>query len=1499
MDRTAFYRLIGLCILWSFTSSLWAQTETFPQDPDGFIQTFTRNLKDTKREELIAAADRLQKLYTEGTLSAGMVGDMILPASLMVERRMGPETYLLPFAQGAAGIAGYNHGEERFSQWAAIQVSLLESTNSPNNKGQKNWLEFSNIFFNENALTISRTRSWLIDAQGYEFKIVGNNVEVFFPLAELSGIVTGDTIVVQRTRGTFSLADNLWKGVQGRIDFQRAGLSPSKVYVDFRAYQIDLSGSSITIDTAELTYIPLLDKPLAGRFVDKLVVNNETSKTDYPQFRSFGNDPLAVELYPNVRYIGSFSLKGFRFQGFGSSKERAILEFYDNNNRLAVRALTSKSFLDDKDRIYSDDAQVTLYVIEDSIFHPNVKLRFDQLTGELLLSRENKGATSSPFYSSFHYIETNPDQIRWDINDSLMIIGPTMGIGNKEIEFRSLNLFDEQLFTEIQGVVSYHPLVIMKRLVDRTQGRREFQTLELAQEFNRSLTVEGVQSILYELMLEGFIFYDKPEETVHVLDNTINYVLSKGKKIDYDVIKIKSDATNSGINARLNMQNGNMELQGVFEVNLSDSQFVRIFPKGKKLKLLANRDMLFDGTIFGGSSDFYGEDFRFSYDSFSVSMNAIDSMVMFVPTGEKDKYGNPVTAALNTTISGLSGTLYIDYPSNKSGIVDFEEYPYFKSNQPALATYDKPGVLQGAYDAERFFFEVDKFELDSLDNIDPTRMGFAGTLKSDGIFPDLRQNLKVMPDRSLGFKMDAPANGLDLYEGKARFYDELSLSNEGLLGNGRIEYLTTVLESKRFVFFPDSTKGIVDSVHIRRQNTGVVFPEVYNTGVALNWKPSSDSMILSVRNSPFTFFGGLTSMSGQINVTPKGLLGSGTMDWPEAKAVSKSFRFGAMSLETDSAGFVIKSPLADLAALRLPNAYAKVDFETRTGTFRANDESEYTDLPFNKYQTTVNDFAWDMNAGRIDFNTSGREYSQFRSLDKKQEGLSFQAKAGTYDMTDHILQLSGVPYIAVGDAHIIPSEGNVVVEQNAIIRTLENARIVFDSLYAYHYIEPATVRILGRNVMKAEGDYRYVNRLNMEQIIYFDDISEVIQPSEIGDTLYETVARGIVSDSIPFYLDPKVLYKGPVTLTSSSEKVAFNGYAKLNLADTTYPAGWFAMSDALDADDFLINIDGVLGENKDTAVVGIYRLFGSTELYPSILAPTRRSKDKEIMRIKGFVQFRAEDNSFLFGDPDKADGFSNKGTLMSFNDADGTVEADAALNLMTDFGLCQVGAAAVTKKLTEDSVWLFRSTLGIKLILTEDLLAQFGKLFYDYNLDAEYLDYYGEESVFLKTFPQLVTPKEEERIMVGIETMAEFNRAKDYPFDLTLTDVALVWNEQSESWRSAGNTGGIAHIGDLTINQQAVIAVEFAPRAAGDYFHVYVETDLDDWFYFYYNKNVLKVISSIPEFNDALKLTDPKDATFRHGNTQVYSVLTTATVSERNRFLSKMGFFGDSEEDGE
>jgi hypothetical protein len=1500
--RSRLGRCAGLSWLALLAAFFWAspkvqaQQDAFPADPEGFVQAFSRHLKDTQRPDLVEVAQALQARYADGSLEPGMATALAGPANTLVARRMAPATYLLPFSRSAVALAANAHGWQRFERWLEVTESLLEGQTSPNNKALQTWLEFSAIFYGQNALHASRTRTWEIDAPSWEFRLDGQRVEVFFPLAELYGIVTGDTVVIQRARGSYYPQEDVWRGVQGRIDFARAGLNPEQVYADFRAHTINLGSPELTIDTALLTYKPLLDKPLAGRLNDKLVVNNKTDKTEYPQFLSFGDDPLALNLYPNVRYRGAFALKGFRFQGYGSGAERAVLEFLNKQDQVAVRARTSRSIVDDRDRIYSDQAQVTVYLGGDSIYHPNVKLRFDQATGQLSLSRENKGATSSPFYSTYHRLETSPDELSWNINDSVMTMGPSMGLGRKEIDFRSINLFDDELFVDIQGVVSYHPLVIMKRLVDRSGGRREFGALELAHEFNRSLTVAGVQAIYYQLMLEGFIYYDKDKELVTVLDKTINFVLSKGKKIDYDAINIRSDATTSGYNSRLNMQSGAMELSGVFEVNLSDSQFVRVFPQGKRLLMQGNRDMQFGGTVFGGSADFYGQDFYFRYDSFSVAMQSIDSMVLYVPTGEVDANGRPITKALNTTISGLSGTLYIDHPKNKSGVEDYGDYPYFRSDEVARAHYEKPGVQGGAYDQERFFFAVDDFSLDSLDQVDPSRLGFAGTLNSDGIFPELRQTITVMEDRSLGFETETPAEGYPLYGQKARFFDQISLSNEGLLGKGRIEYLSAVLESERFVFFPDSALGKADNLQIKRQDKGVAFPEVSNTGVAMRWLSAADSMYLNMGKTPFAFFGGLTNLEGNLTLTPGGLRGAGVMDWAEARASSREFRFGAMFFEADSSGFVIKSPEADRAALVLPNAYARFDFDKRQGIFRANDDVEFTELPFNRYLTTVNDFNWDLAEGRINFQTTGRDYSLFRSQDKRQKGLQFSAQSGSYVMQGHVLQLSGVPYIAVGDAHVVPKEGEVTIEQDAVIRQLEGASIVFDSLYAYHVIEPASVRIAGKHNMYASGDYRYVNRLDMEQIIHFGDIGTERIITQTKDTLYETVARGVIPDSLPLFLDPKVLYKGPVSLRSSSEKVAFNGFAKLNLSDTTYRAGWFQMSEDIEADNFLISIDGVVNDRKDSAVVGIYRLFGDTQLYPSILAGKRRAKDKEVMRVRGFVQFQEDIQSFVFGDPDKVDGFSNRGSMMAFNDETGEVQAEGRLNLTTDFGLCRVDAAGHTRKSPQDTVWSFQTALAIKLLLTPELLQQFGKTIYDYNADAEYLDYFSDSSSFLLTFPSLLSDKDEQLIMGDIQTMAEFNPSKDYPYDLTLSDVPLIWNEQSESWRTPRFRAGLAHIGTQSMNQEIVLVAEFAPRAAGDYFHLYLETEMEDWFYFYYNKNILKVISSLGEFNSALGATDPKDMTFRHGNTQVYSVLTAATVAERNRFLSKMGYFGEEGE---
>ena len=60
---------------------------------------------------------------------------------------------------------------------------------------------------------------------------------------------------------------------------------------------------------------------------------------------------------------------------------------------------------------------------------------------------------------------------------------------------------------------------------------------------------------------------------------------------------------------------------------------------------------------------------------------------------------------------------------------------------------------------------------------------------------------------------------------------------------------------------------------------------------------------------------------------------------------------------------------ADEFALSTSNLNADVDFDEQVGLFKANDEFLETTLPYNQYQTTMNEFTWDMKNQTIEFAT--------------------------------------------------------------------------------------------------------------------------------------------------------------------------------------------------------------------------------------------------------------------------------------------------------------------------------------------------------------------------------------------------------------------------------------------------------------------------------------------------------------------------------------------------
>ena len=129
--------------------------------------------------------------------------------------------------------------------------------------------------------------------------------------------------------------------------------------------------------------------------------------------------------------------------------------------------------------------------------------------------------------------------------------------------------------------------------------------------------------------------------------------------------------------------------------------------------------------------------------------------------------------------------------------------------------------------------------------------------------------------------------------------------------------------------------------------------------------------------------------------------------------------------------------------------------------------------------------------------------SEFISVNKEQDSLSFFAKSADYSLRDYIINASGVDSLNVADAIIYPDSGNLTVERNARIRTLKNARILLDSIVRYHSFNKSTVDIFGKNNYEATGDYVYIDALDNKQQIYFSEIS-VNQ-----DTI--SVAKGNVS----------------------------------------------------------------------------------------------------------------------------------------------------------------------------------------------------------------------------------------------------------------------------------------------------------------------------------------------------------------------------------------------------
>lgn len=925
------------------------------------------------------------------------------------------------------------------------------------------------------------------------------------------------------------------------------------------------------------------DQPIVG-FLSEKVVSEKGDNISYPRFESYNKKIKIPNIVKNVDYVGGLSIKGPEVIGTGNKEEKATLIFNRRGKPFLV-AKSSRLKLSKKEEITADAAKITLYLIvdslniskdsiyseKDSIIHPNVALKYDVSKNKLSLIRLAKGLSKTPFYDSFHKLNMYFEQLIWTTTEDTIKMRMVIGKYTESALFESVNYVRFQDY-EAGGMDMIPQLVSFRDFVVKRKGDRDFSGEEYAR-YMKTGSKYILPSVVHLAGL-GFLTYDGENDMIHVNDKVLDYMNAYSKKADYDVISFSSNS-NGNTNAEINLKNYNMTICGVKQVYLSDSQNVAVFPAEQKVIVKRNRNFMFNGVIQAGLFTLFGNGFAFDYDKFTILLNDVDSVRLKTRSFTENEYGEKPLVNVKSVLSKLNGTLQIDAPNNKSGLKPYSKYPILESKTKSYVYYDKKSTQRGLYTRDKFYFHVDPFVIDSLDNFKSEGMSFAGEMVSGGIFPNFRESLRLQPDYSLGFVVKTPSEGYPMYGNKATFSSTISLSNKGFGGDGTLNYITSVTKSDNFIFLPDSVNAVAQAFDITEQKTKPEFPQAHGDNVNINYRPYKDQMrIWNEKDKPISAQNKQSEFSGLLTLTPQLLTGKGKAKFGEGLLHANLIKYGQHTIDSDTANFTIQSAEVALNSFSTENIQAHVNFETHMGEFISNGKGSVVKFPVIQYMCFMQSFTWYMENDDIVTGANGAKTAAQKEIDIKalefisthpqQDSLRFAALTAKFNPRKNIISAEGVDFINAADALVYPDSGKVVVEKNALMHTFTNAKIAANSTTKLHNLYNCTASIAGRKKYSGSGYYDYVDETKKKQTFYFSSINV--------DTTVQTYAETDIPDSLGFKLSPYFEFKGKVKLQAAKSYLVFDGYTRLTHQCPSITKTWFSFETEINPEAIYIPI---------------------------------------------------------------------------------------------------------------------------------------------------------------------------------------------------------------------------------------------------------------------------------------------------------------------------------------
>ena len=1456
--------------------------KNFTTDPVKFVEELQQFLGETNKKDGEKLMASFKISWNSGKFTSRQQDDIYRTANAMLRKRMKA---FPDFSNYLSALISFSNSTQSAASFAAWQASLDKLLLLPV-RHFANYIIVCNNLFKDNIIYQSSSTNWHSDNSNYSFDF-DSIPKIIFPSLNLVCSARGDSSIIYNTKGFLYPTRQLFYGEGGKVNWVRAGWDENIVHAELKRYVLDVTGSDFKADSVIFYNTTYFNKPLIGKYTDKILANIKVETASYPRFESYTTGLTIKNIVPDIDYRGGFSMNGNRMIGSGNAEGNASLTFYRAKKPFLLAE--SKSFSIRKEKLTSDNAAVTIFFEKDSIYHPGVTFKYIVKDRELALIRGEEGKSRSPYFDSYHQVDMYFDGLYWKIDDPIINMKMISGTGESKATIESSNYFRKQRFFRLQGLSSQHPLFTIKQFAEKN-GSKVIYTEDLARYMK--LSPSEVRTMLIQLSNDGFVSYDETEDKALVKDRLYYYLLANTGKTDYDVIEFES-IIEAKPNASINLLNFEITLRGLAPIILSDSQNVVIYPQNEEIKLHKDRDFSFAGRVHAGRFDFYGKLFSFDYLNFKVNLDNVDSLLLKVESNnpsEVDNYGRRKLVSVRSVLENITGDLLIDFQGNKSGMHEYPNYPIFNSKKDSYVNYDKSYIQQGVYNRNKFYFHLDPFTIDSLDNFSRAGLRFNGEFVSAGIFPDFRDTLKLQPDLSLGLVRGTGTDGWPAYDGKGKFTNTVSLSNEGLKGNGSLDYLTSTSKSEDYLFLPDSMNAEAHNFVNRKDTLSVVqFPSVRADSVYIHWEPPHDVMFVNRRGYDMNMYDGQAFLNGNLQLRPAGMSGDGIMKFTSSELESNHFKYKGNIFDADTSDFRLTSDNLSALAFTTKNVKSHIDFIQRMGEFKSNGGGSYVSFPLNQYICYIDRFKWFMDEKEVELSAGNQNAeddsstgvtltgSEFISVEPHQDSLRWKAPFARYSLKDYLIKGEKVALIQTADASVIPDSGKVVIERYAKMRTLKDARIIANNTTKYHSIYNADVNILGRKKYEGSGDYNYVDEKKINHHLHFDKIAV--------DTTSQTYADGELADSSGFPLSPQFLFKGNVHLTAVQEFLTFTGYAMPNIHCDKIQRNWIRFSGEINPMNVSIPISSPVTDVGDKLSASVAQTGDSTGIYAAFLMPKQRSTDLEIINANGVLYFNKFNNQFCITTKEKLDKPGVAGNFLSLDDNKCMVYGEGKLNFGSDLGQLELNTVgSVTNNLNNVST-SFNILAAVDFFFNEDALKVMSTQL-STNAMLKPTQDVGQQT-YEHGLTELVGKEKTDKFIAELNLYGAFKKIpEELRHTFFITELKMVWDNNSRTYRSVGQIG-IGGIDKVNINRRMNGFVEIVHKRSGDAFNIYLEPENGQWYFFSYTRGLLQAISSYSAFNEEINKVKPEKRVKKIKDKPDFEYILSTDRAVKN-FLRKM-----------